>query len=112
MIPPSLDQVVVGDVERTRLNHLKVLFFVGANDTLLPGNLGQGGLLSERDRAHFSEKKIALSPGAKEKTYIQKFYLYMNLTKPSEKLKVYYSKVSADGKALRPSYLIQELLRL
>ena len=28
------------------------------------------------------------------------------------KLKVYYSKVSADGKALRPSYLIQELLRL
>lgn len=36
----------------------------------------------------------------------------MNLTKPSEKLKVYYSKVSADGKALRPSYLIQELLRL
>ncbi len=27
-----------------------------------------------------------LSPGPKEKLYIQKFYLYMNLTKPSELL--------------------------
>ena len=36
----------------------------------------------------------------------------MNLTKPSEKLKIYYSKVSAGGKAQRPSYLIQELSRL
>ena len=112
VIPPSLDQVVVGDVERTRLNHLKVLFFVGANDTLLPGNLGQGGLLSERDRAHFSEKKIALSPGAKEKTYIQKFYLYMNLTKPSDRLILSWAKASGDGKALRPAYLVQDLRRM
>ena len=112
VIPPSLDQVVIGDVERTRLNHLKVLFFVGANDTLLPGNLGQGGLLSERDRAHFSEKKIALSPGAKEKTYIQKFYLYMNLTKPSDRLILSWAKASGDGKALRPAYLVQDIRRM
>lgn len=112
VIPPSLDQVVIGDVERTRLNHLKVLFFVGANDTLLPGKLGQGGLLSERDRAHFSEKKIALSPGAKEKTYIQKFYLYMNLTKPSDRLIVSWAKVSGDGKALRLAYLVQDLRKM
>ena len=112
VIPPSLDQVVIGDVERTRLNNLKVLFFVGANDTFLPGNLGQGGLLSERDREKFSKQKLSLSPGAKEKTYIQKFYLYMNLTKPSEKLYLSFSKVSSDGKALRPAYLIQDIRRL
>lgn len=112
VIPPSLDQVVIGDMERTRLNNLKVLFFVGANDVFLPGNLGQGGLLSERDRECFAENHIALSPGAKEKTYVQKFYLYMNLTKPSEKLYLSFSKVSSDGKALRPAYLVQDLRRL
>lgn len=112
VIPPSLDQVVVGDVERTRLNNLKVLFFVGANDTFLPGNLGQGGLLSERDREKFAGQKLSLSPGAKEKTYIQKFYLYMNLTKPSQKLYLSFSKVSSDGKALRPAYLVQDIRRL
>lgn len=112
VIPPSLDQVVIGDVERTRLKDVKALFFIGANDTLLPGNLGQGGLLSERDRERFAEQKISLSPGAKEKTYIQKFYLYMNLTKPTEYLSLSFSKVSAEGKTLRPAYLIQDILRL
>ncbi|MCB6201846.1 PD-(D/E)XK nuclease family protein [Extibacter muris] len=112
VIPPSPDQVVAGDVERTRLKDIKVLFFVGANDSYLPGALGQGGLLSEHDRQQFSREKLPLSPGSKEKAYIQKFYLYMNLTKPSDSLEVYYSKVSADGKSVRPSYLIQELRRL
>lgn len=112
VIPPSLDQVVIGDVERTRLKDIKALFFVGANDTLLPGSLGQGGLLSERDREQFAGQKISLSPGAKEKTYIQKFYLYMNLTKPTKYLSISFSRVSAEGKTLRPAYLVQDLRRL
>ncbi len=112
VIPPSLDQAVIGDVERTRLKDIKALFFVGANDTLLPGNLGQGGLLSERDREHFASRKLSLSPGAKEKTYIQKFYLYMNLTKPTDYLSISFSRVSAEGKTLRPAYLVQDIRRL
>ena len=112
VIPPSIDQVVVGDVERTRLKDVKALFFMGANDTLLPGSLASGGLLSERDREHFAKQKISLSPGAKEKTYIQKFYLYMNLTKPTDYLFLSFAKVSGEGKTLRPAYLIQDIRRL
>ncbi len=112
VIPPSTDQVVAGDVERTRLKDIRALFFLGANDVHLPGALLRTGLLSERDREYFQKEKLPLSPGGKEKAYIQKFYLYMNLTKPSERLDIYYSKVSSDGKSVRPAYLIQELRRL
>ena len=112
VIPPSLDQVVVGDMERTRIKNIRALFFAGANDTLLPGNTGGGGLLSERDREQFKAGEIALSPGPKEKIYEQKFYLYMNLTKPSESLYLSWSKVSGDGKTLRPAYLVQDIRRL
>lgn len=112
VIPPSIDQVMVGDMERTRLKDIKALFLVGANDTLIPGKMGQGGLLSERDRERLKEKKVTLSPGAKEKNYIQKFYLYMNLTKPTKYLFLSYSKVSSDGKSLRPAYLIKDIQRL
>lgn len=112
VIPPSVDQLVAGDVQRTRLKDIKALLFIGANDAYLPGTLLKTGLLSERDRERFLKEKINLAPGGKEQAYIQKLYLYMNLTKPSERLSVYFSKVSPDGKSMRPSYLVQEIQRL
>ena len=112
VIPPGIDQVVAGDMERTRLKGVKALIFVGANDTFLPGSLVRTGLLSERDVKAFEKERIALTPGSREQAYVQKYYLYLNLTKPSRKLCVFYSRVSADGKTIRPSYLVQELEKL
>lgn len=112
VIPPGLDQVLVGDMERTRLKDVKALFFLGANDTYLPGALMRTGLLTERDREQFEKEKLHLTPGGREQAYVQKFYLYLNLTKPSERLYIYYSKMSADGKSIRPSYLVQEMCSL
>lgn len=112
VIPPSLDQVVIGDVERTRIKNIRALFFVGANDTLLPGSAGARGLLSERDRDCFRAGQITLSPGAKEQIYIQKFYLYLNLTKPSDELYISWSRVSGEGKTIRPAYVVQDIRRL
>lgn len=112
VIPPGIDQVVIGDMERTRLQDVKVLFLAGVNDTWLPGRQGAAGLLSEYDREAFQEQKISLAPGAKEQAYIQKFYLYLHLTKPSERLYLTFSKVSSDGKSLRPAYLIADVRRM
>ena len=112
IIPPSLDQVVVGDIERTRIKDVKVIFFVGVNDSYIPGQAKAGGLLSERDREKFEEKGIALAPGAKEKSFIQKFYLYLVLTKPSEQVILTYSRATSEGKSLRPAYLIFDLQKM
>lgn len=112
VIPPGLDQVIVGDVQRTRLKDIKALLVLGVNDTLLPGALLKTGLLGERDREKFELEKLALTPGGREQAYIQKFYLYLNLTKPEEKLYLFYSKSASDGKALRPAYLIGEVRKL
>lgn len=112
VIPPAIDEVIVGDMERTRLKEIKVLFFVGANDVFIPGNMSGNGLLSEQDRKVFEANKVPLAPNGKEKLYIQKFYLYMNLTKPSDKVYISYSKVSGEGKSIRPAYFLQDLKRL
>ena len=37
VIPATVDRVVVGDIVRTRLAHIKVLFFIGVNDADAPG---------------------------------------------------------------------------
>ena len=44
MIPPEPDRVMVGDLERSRLKNIKVLFFIGLNDGLVPSWWGRRGL--------------------------------------------------------------------
>ena len=42
VIPPGYDCVVLGDIERTRLDDIRVLFFAGVNDGDYPES-GSGG---------------------------------------------------------------------
>lgn len=111
-IPPTLDSVVVGDITRSRLPEVKSLFLMGMNDAYIPGNAEQGGFISDYDRQQMSQLDVQLAPTAKEKTYIQKFYLYLVMSKPSEHLNISYSKVSSEGKAMRPSYVIGDLKKM
>lgn len=108
-IPPGNDRVMIGDIERTRLSHVKILFFVGVNDGIVPKAGNAGSIISQFEREKMAEHHLELAPGAREKVFIQKFYLYLNMTKPSDALYVTFSKVNADGKALRRSYLIGTL---
>lgn len=112
VIPPGKDKVTIGDIERTRLQHVKVLFFVGVNDGVVPKNENKGGIISQFEREMLSESKMELAPGARERVFIQKFYLYLNMTKPSDRLYITLSKVNAEGKALRPSYLVGTIQKL
>lgn len=112
IIPPTADQVLVGDMERTRLKDIKVLFFAGVNDTVIPKRKSRGGLLSEADREYLESQRVELAPNARESMYIQKFYLYLNLTKPSRRLYLSYSRTSGQGQAQGPAYLISMVCRL
>lgn len=111
-LPPGYDSVTIGDMERTRLNHIRILFFVGVNDGIIPKSLNSGGIISEYEREMLQQAHMELAPGARERAFIQRFYLYRNLTKPSEKLYLSYARVDAEGKAIRPSYLIGVLHRI
>lgn len=111
-IPPGYDCVMIGDIERTRLNHIKVLFFAGVNDGIIPKDARSGGIISEYERELLLSRDVELAPGAREQAFVQRFYLYRNLTKPSEQLYVSCAKADREGHALRPSYLIGVLTQL
>ena len=112
VIPPGYDSVTIGDIERTRLNHVKVLIFLGVNEGVVPKSVNQGGIISQYERDAMEEADITLAPGAREQAFIQRFYLYLNMTKPSHQLYLTYSRVDCEGKALRPSYLVRIILRM
>ena len=80
VIPAVADRVVVGDITRTRLAHIKVLFFAGVNDGIVPARKEKGSLLSDRDREFLGEHHMELAPTAKEESFLQRFYLYLMMT--------------------------------
>lgn len=112
LIPAGTDQVVVGDMERSRLKDIKVLFFVGVNEGSVPKDKSRGGILSEMDRELLLEQQVELAPTARQETYIQKFYMYLTLTRPSRRLYLTWSLADADGSAIRPSWLIAQVQQL
>lgn len=112
IIPQQVDQIVVGDMERTRLKQVKALFFLGINDGKIPKQSGSGGILSDIDREFLAEGEFELAPTPRQQMFIQKFYLYLNVTKPSHKLYLSYAKLNAEGKSLKPSYFIASIQKL
>ncbi len=110
-IPQDVDRIIVGDIERTRLKEVRVLFFVGVNDGNIPKSAGSGGILSDIDRQFLMDlgTEVEFAPTPRQQMYIQRLYLYMNLTKPTDKLYLSYSVIGGDGKSLSPAYLIFKL---
>ncbi|MBE5884080.1 MAG: helicase-exonuclease AddAB subunit AddB [Lachnospiraceae bacterium] len=111
-IPQNVDRVLVGDMERTRLKQVKVLFFMGMNDGNIPKSASKGGIISDIDREFLQESGLELAPSPRQQMYIQRLYLYLNMTKPSHKLFLSYSKINSAGKSIRPAYLIDMVCKL
>lgn len=112
IIPGGVDRVVVGDMERSRLKQVKALFFLGVNDGNIPRSGSRGGIISDIDREFLQESEFELAPTPRQQMYIQRLYLYMNMTKPSERLYLSYSRLNSQGKSIRPSYLVEMMGRL
>lgn len=110
IIPPGLDTVMVGDIQRTRLKDTKkIIFFIGVNDGIIPGGAVSGGIITDSDREFLENNNYVLAPTARENVFKQRLYLYSLLAKPTEKICISYSKSASDGSVRRKSYLINTI---
>ena len=91
---------------------MKALFFAGVNDGNIPGNAGNGGIISDLDREFLTGSGQELAPSPRQQMYIQRFYLYLNMTKPSELLVLSWARMNLEGRALRKSFLVGQVQRL
>jgi ATP-dependent helicase/nuclease subunit B len=112
LVPPSLDQVFVGDVERSRPGEARFVFILGANDGMLPSRSRDDGFLSEEERDVVSGWGLEIAPGRRRRLLDEQFLLYMALTRASRGLRVSYSLADEEGRALVPSLLVSHLQEL
>lgn len=109
VLPPNKDVVIVGDVQRTRLKGIKVLFFAGVNEGIVPLTAEKGGVLTGEEREALEAWGCKLAPGMKEKPSNEEFYIYLALSKPKERLFLSYSLTDNGGGEAKPSYIVNIL---
>lgn len=111
-IPLGVDTLVVGDMERTRIKEVKALFFLGVNEGKIPAVGTGGGIISATEREFLENSELEFAPSVVKEMYIQRLYLYLNLTKPSEYLYLSFASIDEGGKSLSPSFLVEEIQTL
>ena len=111
-IPGTADQVILGDVDRSRSHKVKVVFILGLNDGSFPSVNKDEGFLDDSDREILKQDGIELAKGTIEQLYDDKFNIYKAFTTAEEKMYLSYSSSDKDGKSLRPSVLITQIKKM
>ena len=109
VIPPVLDEVLIGAVDRSRNPDLKLALVLGVNESVFPAAPNPPAILTESDR---DELQVSLEPGLREQLSRERFYGYIACTRASEKLVVTFSRQDADGKILNPSPFVAHLQQI
>ena len=111
-IPGTQDQVIMGDVDRSRSHKVKAIFIIGLNDGEFPSVRKDEGFLNDSDRDILKQGGIELAKGTIDKLYEDNFNIYKAFTTAEEKLYLLYSSSDMQGKALRPSMLINKIKKI
>jgi ATP-dependent helicase/nuclease subunit B len=108
-IPPTLDQVLVGSIERSRHPDLKAVFLIGATQRQFPVPISSSGILTDDDRSAAESADFALGPATKQRLADRQYLAYIAFTRPSEFLCVTYPAVDEKGGAVPRSQFIANL---
>ena len=112
VIPPALDQVLIGAIDRARNPDLKLALVLGVNETIFPAAPAAPTILTDADRDEISQRTGATGPDLRERLARERYLGYIACTRASEKLVVTFSRHDADGKTLNPSPFIAHLRRI
>lgn len=112
LVPPSLDQVLVGTLDRTRFGEVRHAFVIGVNDGVIPAKVVEGGILSEAEREQAAGLGMQLAPDNRRKLLDEQFIAYAAFTLPSESLYISYSLADEEGKSLVPSEFVNRISRM
>ncbi len=112
IIPPAIDKVEVGDIDRIAVTKPKALFIIGGNDSNLDAKNTEKGLLLNEERELLLENDVKLTKGADYDTFKEKHMLYKLFSSPSHRLSISYPLGLATGESLQPSLYIDILKKI
>lgn len=112
LVPPGLDQVVVGGVERSRQPELRALFVLGANEGSFPPGVEEDVVFNDAERQQLQAAGCALEPDSRRRALNEQYLTYVALTRASERLWIGRPAVDDDGRALPAALVVRRLQAL
>lgn len=109
LVPPAIDQVLVADLEKSRLSDVKIAFVIGLNEGVLPAKMQEEGLLADEDRERLLTRGLTIAPSSRKRLLDEEFLAYSAFTTASDRLFISYPLANDEGKALLPSSYIHRL---
>jgi len=109
LIPPTLDQILVGAIERSRHPDIKVAFLVGTTQKQFPCALHNDSLLTDADRDTVALAGLDLPGGIAQSLSQRRYLAYIAFTRASHQLIVTYPHMDDKGNALIRSQFIRDL---
>ncbi|MBR3280491.1 MAG: helicase-exonuclease AddAB subunit AddB [Clostridia bacterium] len=109
VIPSTKDKVIIGDVERTRNNEIKIIFIIGMNDGNFPISSQDEGFINDKERQLLLDNGVEIAKDTKKLLKQDYFNIYKALSAPSDYLYISYPQSDLEGKALRCSFIINQI---
>ena len=110
--PLNIDNVVIGDIDRSRVNQVKLVYFLGVQNGQFPITYTDEGLLNDIDREFLLSNNIKLAKTTKQRTLEDQFNIYKIISMATEKVYFSYILNDLDGISYRPSFIINKICKI
>ncbi|MDK2821426.1 MAG: ATP-dependent helicase/nuclease subunit [Clostridia bacterium] len=112
LIPPAMDQVIVGTLDRSRQPELQAAFVLGIGEGVFPARIPEDATFNDKEREELKDTGLELAPSSTLRLFHEEFLIYLALTRSRRFLWLSYPLADAEGKALAPSPLVRQLRQL
>lgn len=109
--PATLDQVLVGSIDRSRHPELRRVWLVAMNEGIFPAPPAEDALLLPDERTALTAAGLAAPKSNRDDVYGERLLGYIAMTRASERLTLSYAARGDDDAELFPSPLVDEAIR-
>ncbi len=112
LVPPGLDQVVVGTIDRSRNPEVALALVLGVNEGVFPAPPHPGLVLTDEERRQLEEENVWLGPSLHSRLGQERYLGYIACTRARQRLVLTDAAADARDRKLKPSYFLLHLKRL
>lgn len=109
LAPATLDQVLVGAIERSRHPSIRAALLLGFDEHHYPMRRGEDPLIGDAERDLLEGAGVEIGPSRRRRLLDERMLAYIALTRAGERLWISYPRIESDGKQVHPSPYLDDV---